>query len=928
MRSNLIVRVSALALIVAGAAADAAAQSVSPSSGHTEKKRVKDKKAKSAPQSQVDDDPNTIQVVGVRNSLSAARHEKRNAAQIVDVVKAEDVGKLPNNTVADVVSLIPGIQVTRDEGGIAPPSGNGIQLRGLGDIQTSVNGVPITNSLDRTGAFQQLPADLVKSVEVYKTRTADQPEGSGAGTINVTLRRPTDFRLGFSGTVIGQARYVQQAGKVNQNYTGILNYNADTSIGKVGVLLNVTYNANPFLESRALNDSATTLSPRQVVGSQLTPFPLIGPYQAAFTYVTGHRDTIAYSGAVQWKPEDNVSLVLEGSYTHVDWQRNTAQLYVPVLSSANNTAPALSNIKLVPGTNRLASVTVSPVTQFGPITSPYNNPNDSLVGQLSGVWDTPRFTLKTAISVSQSINTLQDRNIRNRFVNRPEFDIEFASDKFRYPMMNANFRNVDLLDPKQYRFAQFDESIRTNNNVTAAGQSDLTLRTFWDSLDWLQVGMRWEQKRYKRRVRARSFGNLLIPASDMPEGFQNLIPIAEGFRGTGVQNNARWLSYDFDTVTAAMPALYDFLWKKSADFQTPLPPLSQSDFFDGKEYTFSSYGQLHYAIKVLFPIDGVMGVRISNTDVQMRSFQRRRQPGVVNGANATVLNIAPIVGHGNYLSVLPSLNAIVHFADPVQLRLGYTQDFRRPSLFSMSSSIDVYDANEYASAGNPDLKPERSTKYDASLEFYFGKTGLITIAPFYWKLKGAITNFYIQEQLYADAGLYDVLRPYNAGKGYRRGFEVQGQTFFSFLPGIMKSFGVQANYTYTDSKLEWDKVPGAENDPPSSTPLTNTAKNVFNLVGLFERDGLNARLSYNWRGKILTGIQYPLYLSQYMLPVDWMDAAVNYEFKNGPFKGLILSGQVSNIMASTRRTFYGFPDQPREVIYQSRTYGGSVRYKF
>ncbi len=928
-RSHMLVRASMMAFIMVEASTAAGAQTAASDQERTEAvARAQQQRARAALNAnapKIEPSDEDIVVVGVQKSIAAARQEKRNADQIVDVVKAEDIGKLPNNTVADVVSLIPGVQISRDEGGIVA---GGIQVRGMSDVQTTLNGVPITNSLDRVGSLNQLPSDLVKSIEVYKNRTADQVEGSGGGTINVELRRPTDFKRGLSGAIIGQGRYVQQAGRVNQNYTGILNYRADTGIGDMGLQLTVTYNANPFLESRTGNDNLTTMNPRQVTGQQMPPVPLVGPSQVYFSYVSGERNTTAYSGSAQWKPQDNVDIVVEGTYTTVDWTRDTHQLFLAVLPGNSNVMPALSNLKLVPGTNRLASVTVSPVTQVGPIAFIYDNPNDSYFGQIKGRWVEEQFELTAAMTYSSSLNTLGDRAIRNRFVNRPEYDVEFASADTRYPMMNATIRGVDMLDPAQYRFAQYDEAVRTNNNRTIAGQTDLLLRTNFEPLDRLKFGMRWEDKRYERRVRSRAYGNVLIPAADMPDGFKTLVPIAEGFKGTGVENNARWLAYDSKDVRAHFDDLRQYISQFSPAFVDKLPALSTGDFFNGREYSFAAYGQFHYDINLLFPIDGWMGVRAAMTDVKFNSFERRTRTAIVNGTNQTVIDLTPTTGNGNYLAILPSLNAIIHFTPKLQLRLGYTKDFRRPRVFDLSPSLTISEIARTGSVGNPGLQPERSTKYDASAEYYFGKTGLVSVAPFYWQLDGAFTNFQALEFYDEDPIPFVITRPYNAGKGYRRGVELQAQTFFTFLPGPLSGFGAQANYTYTESSLKFSALPGARTNSPASAPIVGTAKNVFNVAGLFERGGLNARVSYNWRGKILTEIRNPLVNSRYMLPVDWMDAAINYTVRSGLFKGLTLSAQASNILASTRREFYGFPDQPREVIYMSRTYGGGIRYNF
>ena len=214
---------------------------------------------------------------------------------------------------------------------------------------------------------------------------------------------------------------------------------------------------------------------------------------------------------------------------------------------------------------------------------------------------------------------------------------------------------------------------------------------------------------------------------------------------------------------------------------------------------------------------------------------------------------------------------------------------------------------------------------------YFGQVGLITINPYYWKTKGAFARFWTFELLpdSPNGVPVPVNRPYNAGDGYRRGVEVQTQMFFKFLPGIFKNFGFAANATYVDSRLEYTKIPNAVTEAPAFAPLTGVAKNTYNIAALFERGTLNARISYNYNGAILLApLANPIVNSRYLAPRDWMDLAINYNIPHGPLANLGFSLQVQNALASVRRAYFGYPDQPENVVYMARTYGGTIRYRF
>lgn len=876
-----------------------------------------------------------IIVRGIRDSLGEARDQKRDADQIVDVIKAEDVGKLPANTVGDVVSYIPGIQVGRDEGEVSD-----IQLRGLGGVQTTINGAESFSSLDRNTFIKDLPADLVKSVEVYKTTTPSQVEGSGSGSININLRNPVDFKKGLSVFGIATARYNNQSKKYFQNYTGIANWRADTPIGPMGLLLNLTYNSNPYLESQAANDVLGTVQVRQITGPQILPFPTVAPSQVVFHYNVGTRTTKSYTASGQWKPTDQLSILIEGNYNAIRPRRYTNSLYMPVLTQANstNSLPALSNIALVDGTNRIGSVTVSPVTQVGPIFYSQRIFTDHYYGRIAVDYDSDIMSLHSKLNFNYASSPVSEFSVRNRFVNRPVYDLEFASDKFKYPQMNLTFRDLNLLDPSQYRFYQYDESKRINKGSLVEALVDLTLRPRMPLIDNFQIGVRVAHRTFDRQVRARSLSGFSTPIDQMPAGYNTMTPIAKGFGGTGVENNARWLGYNGDIANTSQSSLYKYLagvemqrGVTSPVFGQDVGPLSRTDFFNGAEDVFAFYGQARYSFNLLFPIDGVVGARVINTMLNLNGYNRVSSVQVVDGANQNIVDFPEVSSRNNGLDVNPSASMNVHLARNFQLRLGYTSAIVRPRAYDLTPYLNYSESSTgggYADGGNPHLKPQRTTKFDGSLEFYFGRTGIFAIAPFYWKLSNLISSFQSQEVIGNHEEPFTVKRPINAGTGFRRGVEVQGQTFFTFLPGILQNFGVSGNFTYVESRLNYPRQDGVINLPVGNVPIAGTAPKSATVMGLFERNGLSGRFVWNWRDKFITAIRNPLRNSDYIVPFSWMEANVSYRFSSGALKNLSIGAQAQNLGASARRVFYGYPDQPNAVVYMARTYGVNVRYSF
>ncbi|HJS11437.1 TonB-dependent receptor plug domain-containing protein, partial [Sphingopyxis sp.] len=132
-----------------------------------------------------------IVVTGIRSSLATALGEKRSTDNIVEVIQAEDIGKLPDQNLAEVLENVTGVQITRQAG-----VGNAVQIRGTDANRTEINGVSTVGSgAGRSGiSFEDLPAALIASVEVTKVPTAQTIEGSVGGTINLRTIRPLDLK--------------------------------------------------------------------------------------------------------------------------------------------------------------------------------------------------------------------------------------------------------------------------------------------------------------------------------------------------------------------------------------------------------------------------------------------------------------------------------------------------------------------------------------------------------------------------------------------------------------------------------------------------------------------------------------------------------------------------------------------------------------
>src|SRR5688572_3081518 len=180
-------------------------------------------------------------VSGVRESLVQGLENKRAATQVVESIVAEDIGKLPDNNVVEALQRIAGIQITNRGGGEA----DAIVIRGLNDTTTTWNGRNVFTASPppasgRQLALQDIPANLVARIDVYKTRAADQLETGLAGQIDVTTRRPFDLP-GFEMSFNARAEQQEQRDQIDPNVSFLISDVWESDAGKFGALANVSY---------------------------------------------------------------------------------------------------------------------------------------------------------------------------------------------------------------------------------------------------------------------------------------------------------------------------------------------------------------------------------------------------------------------------------------------------------------------------------------------------------------------------------------------------------------------------------------------------------------------------------------------------------------------------------------------------------------
>ncbi len=776
-------------------------------------------------QDQAASDGEAIVVTGLRRSLQSAQNIKRNSEQIVDAIVAEDIGKLPDIAVSETAARIPGVQVIR-RGGEA----DGVLVRGLPDFSTTYNGREIFTAERREVALQDFPAANIAALEVFKTTTANLVEAGLAGQVNVRSRRPFDF----NGTEVAGSAWAlrsKQAEKWNPNFNALVSTRWDTGMGEMGLLLNFSRTELDYLDSEPSNTDFLMTFRQE--GNDLIPDFVNGqdarfPDVQRLFYRSGNRVRPSANAAFQWRPGPDLMFYAEALYQGFRNKIDDRLVAVPLFSGGT-----YSNLEFRDGTNLLESGTVTglgdPIFTFQGGTF---NKTDTRQFAVGGNYETGPLRLSADLARTKSVFVGSTESVDRIFAGQATTVVDFDLGTPEFTI-----RNFDASNPANYLFdGLYEEKQRSEGDDYQArvdAEYDMGDLSFARSI---QAGVR-----YTDRDAHREFGNRFagfrgqnIPATALPLDFEMTPP---GFQGTDVQSGFNsFLSPTFGSIRENREALRAFVGFTLEDVE-PNP----TSIYDANEKTIAGYTQMNFAFGDT--VDGVVGVRVARTDTS------------VTGTSNVEGVLTPVSVGNKFTDVLPNASVRWRAMDNLQLRLSATQTRTRPTFEQLNPSATLgppdplEGGRRTGGGGNPFLRPFDSNNYDASLEYYFSRTGLAALAVFRRDLDGFIQNSTVDFDT-PETGPVRVTGPVNTREGRIDGVEAQISTFFDWewIPSFLRNFGAQANYTYLDAKTE---VLNPFEDDFENVRLLGVSKHTYNLVGMYEGGGLSARLSFNKRGKYL-----------------------------------------------------------------------------
>jgi iron complex outermembrane recepter protein len=895
----------------------------------------------------------TITVTGIRRGIENAINVKKNADGVVEAISAEDIGKLPDTTVAETISRIPGLTTQRSK---ATGKAQSISVRGLApDFATgTLNGREQASTSDsRSVDFDQFPAELMGGITVYKSPDAAQINQGLAGTIDLQTVRPLNFG---KRTIAVNFRKQQtgvglptEAGKGDRASLSYVDQFADRTIGVALGFTRFRDNGAGQLKFNSWGGWAPE------VDYNGTPVKTPGGFTADTEQTTTSRD--GAMAVLQWKPNKNFESVLDVFYTKGDFKTSkkglegaiggqsaggydpAGQLINATIADGIATAGTITNYKGVVRNHDEASA--DKLTSFG-----WNN--KLKFGDWTGVADISQSKV-TKHNTRYETTAGQPGNANN-----PPYAGNLGSISWT-GFNGSNFEGVKYttsLDYSNPAVAKLTDVMGWSGGENSPQAGYVALPTTTDKIDAFRLsgkrGLNFGPltdieigANYTERTKTHSAneGRLVIKDSvDLvtgatldPYAFKDVPSPGTAIAGTTGLKVIAW------NPIGSLGSIYD------------LPPKVDKDIlnknWDVKEEVTTAYVRSSIDTKLFgFDARGNVGVQLVNTDQSGAGYFVNES--TCTGNTPATCPSERIASGTSYTDILPSLNMALDIGNDSVVRVGVGRTMSRPSMADMRGSI-TFSLNATASggpryegsSGNPFLEPFRANVFDLSYEKYFGTKGYVSVAGFY---KDLVTYVYKQSTP-LDFSQYGVTlppgvspiglftKPANGTGGSVSGVELAVSVPFGLVFAPADGFGVQFNYSYTDSAVAIPLAGLNVIDAPGSIdlPLPGLSRHSANLRFYYEKHGFQFSVANRYRSSFLGEIsdfQDNRQLT-FVKGESTVDLQLAYEIQSGPAKGLTVMFQGNNLTKTAFQRFRPDTGAVVENVPTGKTYLLGINYK-
>jgi iron complex outermembrane recepter protein len=841
-----------------------------------------------------------VVVTTYRSSLSAALDRKKNSTAQVDSIVAEDMADFPDLNLADSLQRLPGISISRSNGG---SEGNQITVRGLGGLYTRVrvNGMEaranVGNSATMNGGrnfdFNLFASELFNSIVVHKTARASLEEGSLGAVVDLNTARAFDYKPGLTLAAGATASYNDLSDTVRPRLTGLISYNdpsgiwgASASVAYTRVRLDVVSTDTVNWQKGRFGSVDGTACPADTTDPTcLAVADAFHPRIPRFGQNELTGDRWGFTAGAQLRPTDKTLVSLDALYAVYPTKDNQRRFF-PLIRNNEGSTDLLAynqvdfpvrydqgNDSIIAGTLNNAQVRsehvrLDSVAKFRQLT---------LNLEHEFTYD---FYLKASAGAQRSESGIpHDTTVNYDYINPADTNVADVAGRgyngFRFDFTDDEapilaYEGDDINNLDNYQVTELRDRVAKIKGGFDVASLDL----HYDPLDQLKLtaGVQYKRSYLQQRQSLRD-GAVC--------GLQFPTPFVCDTDGDGVNDRLG------PTADPNLTTRLDFQGDAGPGSTTSWPsPVIDGwvDYFDYYNTPLTrNFGGTNKVIEknlgVFGQADGEIALGEGEMrllyDAGLRVVQTTQRSTGFQGENYVTIDRDP------YVDVLPSANLAWWINNELVLRGAAARVMARPDLGNLNPGAGVDSFAYIVTFQNPNLDPTKATALDAAIEWYFGEGALAALSVFYKDIETfPITES--QRNTFASTGLprsvilptspadasgpgaegncpdlattgcWDVRRVQNGPGATLHGFEIALQapfsTFYSGLPIVLKDMGFIANYTYVDSEVEYQYLGNTLKER-----LIGLSNGSFNGTLYYEDPKFSARASVAYRSDYLIG---------------------------------------------------------------------------
>ncbi|TYC90455.1 TonB-dependent receptor [Novosphingobium sp. BW1] len=864
-----------------------------------------------------------IIVSGIRASQRAAIDIKRDAVSVVDSIVAEDLGKLPDQNVAESLQRIAGVTIERNRG-----EGRYITVRGFGPKfnAVTVNGRTLaTDNNGREFSFDVLPSEIISGADVYKSPQANVNGASIGATVDVHTLRAIDQSEAFAFSASAGQMWAEIADKFNPEISGVMSWrNADSTLGisLSGVYTKRDTRNDEFTIGaghvrRSSDDSYYDANgvPGGRLGPDVAPFANVSmPSNLSPFFFERSLERYGFSGALQFRPTDNLTVSFDGIYSKADFTEQQTGLAYD-FSGGSLVEQIVEDGEAV--YQRYENGFVDQIVQY--------DHRDVLTTQFGANVEwiaTDRLKLNVDVSRSKAERRGKEDGLFTT-IRRKGMDMWFdrrgGSPIYEYGFSNPAYPNA-ATNPQGIT-AHYYTWGATNDVDDKI--SEYRFDSEWEATDELTLffgGM------YARRTKTLTGDEMPFEQQCAYCGSDRVLSASlfrptgrDFFQGSGPDNIVRdWVIYSPQEMIGVIDA---FAEEDGIAFAPAVYSPAASSVVDEKVkigYVMANYRTMLGDM----PLTINAGLRYEGTSYTSDGASRTIISARPNGQGQNIIEVSDVVPvgfKGQYHDWLPSLNIKLEPTPDLILRLSASKVMTRPTLTDLSprQTIQTNPGNETISRGNPDLDPFRAKQVEVGAEWYFADSSLLSFAAFYKKIDSFVTL--VTTPQLVDEVTFQVTVPDNGQGATVKGFELGYRQAFSGLPSPLDGLGVQTSFNYTESNANYtNAVAGV------SYGLEGLSKTSYSLVGFYEKYGIQARVAYTWRDNFLQVASGRNGEPEYFDAYGQLDAGLSYEVT----PRFTVFMDAINLNDAKEFIYSVSPNRTKEYRRTGRRFSGGVRFRF